>query len=315
MPKKTKSVATISVKSKSAMRPQSLGHVPCEIHENAAEAPLLLDQIVQDIRSAHRRRRFGMKIQQKLDRALESFIRVNATEWSPDMDEKERVKINALVKQMIKDIRVGKSDLPFAEVVAASDEARAPADKLRNENEKKMEQLAETLPIWPWCEAIHGIGALGVATIVAETGNLSNYPNPAKVWKRLGYAPFGREPGTELAGSTWRRETWRPHALTAEEWTDHPFSPERYALMFQIAYWLRNAQWISKTKTESGKGEPKGEYGKIYGERYERTKVLHPDWPDGRRDKDAIRIMMKAFLRDLHLEWKRHAIPIMEAAE
>ena len=44
--------------------------------------------VIEQIRSHHRRRRFAMKIQQKLDRALESFIRINGTEWQADVSEK-----------------------------------------------------------------------------------------------------------------------------------------------------------------------------------------------------------------------------------
>lgn len=258
-------------------------------------------EIVAEIRAAHRQRRFAMKIQQKLDRALESFVRRNATDWHPDLPEAERTKINNKVKEMIKDTRAGKSDL-MVEVIATSDRARAPADELRNTNEKRMEKLAETLPVYAWAEGIRGIGALGLATIVAECGDLSNYPNVAKVWKRLGYAPYDG-----LAGSTWKRQTWRPRALTAEEWIANPFSGERYALTAQIALWLRNAQWIGKAKSEDGVGKPNGIYGEAYAARRARTAVTHPDWSDGHADKDALRVMFKKFLLDLWVAWREYA--------
>ena len=265
------------------------------------------DDIVSDIRAAHRQRRFAMKIQQKLDRALESFIRINATDWSPDMDEEDRDKINKQVKQLIKDVRAAKST-QFAEVVATSDAARLPADKLRKTNETKMEQLAARLPVAAWCDGVFGFGMLGLATIVAEAGDLSNYPNVGKLWKRLGYAPYDG-----LAGSTWKRESWRTRALTKEEWIANPFSGARYALIFQNATWLRNAQWIGKDKTEDGVGKPDGHYGEIYAARRARTKITHPDWSDGHADKDAIRIMMKQFLCDLWVAWTDISKPKQQA--
>lgn len=268
-----------------------------------------LNENVDAIRMAHRQRRFAMKIQQKLDRALESHIRTNATTWRPDMDEADRKKINAEVRTLIDGIRSGKIESVVGEAVRISDAARAPADQMRKDKEAIMEGLAELLPVWSWCESIRGIGALGLATIVAEAGDLGNYANVAKLWKRLGYAPYGDEPGTELAGSTWKRESWRPRALTKEEWIAHPFSGERYSLMFQIALWLRNAQWIGKSKTEDGKGKPNGAYGEAYAARRARTAVVHPDWTDGHADKDALRILMKTFLRDLWVEWHRIAKP------
>ena len=154
-------------------------------------------ELIAQIRRHHRRRRFAMKIQQKLDRALESFVRVNATQWSPDLPEAERDAINREVKAMIKRTRDGEASELAPEIIT-SDRARAPADTMREESESAMAKLAMQLPVYPWIENMHGAGALGLATIVAETGDLSNYPNPAKVWKRLGFAPFDGYAGSNL---------------------------------------------------------------------------------------------------------------------
>ena len=61
-----------------------------------------------------------------------------------------------------------------------SDAARAPADQRRRETEKEMERLAKQLPVYPWIKQINGAGELGLATIVAEAGDLSDYPNVCK---------------------------------------------------------------------------------------------------------------------------------------
>lgn len=255
--------------------------------------------LIAEIRRHHRRRRFAMKLQQKLDRALESFVRVNATEWSPDLPENEREAINREVKALIKRSRDGDGG-DLTDVILTSDRARAPADKMREDSERAMEKLAMLLPVYQWIESIRGAGALGLATIVAEAGDLNNYANPAKLWKRLGFAPFDG-----YAGSSWKRETWRPRALTKDEWIANPFSGQRYALMHQIVVWLVNAQWISKTKTEDGKGKPKGPYGEIYAARRLHCETTHPDWSDQHRHMDALRVTMKSFLKDLHLEWRK----------
>ena len=266
----------------------------------AARAPL-----IDEIRRHHRRRRFAMKIQQKLDRALESFIRVNATEWQPEMDEEERKKINAEVKAMIKKIRDG-GESEYADIVRTSDDARAPADAMRDVSEKHMAKLAKGLPAFAWIESIHGAGELGLATIVAEAGELGLYPNPAKLWSRLGFAPYDG-----LAGSTWKRDKWRPRELTKEEWIEHPFSGQRYALMHQIILWLVNAQWIGKAKSESGEGEPNGPFGEIYDARRKYARGTHPDWTDQHRRMDALRITMKEFLKQLYAEWNKDR-PLVE---
>ena len=249
------------------------------------------------IRGLHRQRRFAMKVQQKLDRSLESFLRINATSWNPNAEEADREKANREVKELIKRLRAGEPH-EFATAVNTCDRAREPADEMRTVNEKAMEKAAKELPIYPWIDSIHGAGALGLATIVAEAGDLSNYENPSKLWKRLGFAPFDGH-----AGSTWKRPTWRPRTLTAEEWIENPFSGERYALMAQIVTWLVNAQWIGAKKSETGEGKPNGRYGKIYAARRALTKKTHEDWTDGHRRKDALRITMKTFLAELWSEW------------
>ena len=179
-----------------------------------------------------------------------------------------------------------------------ADAGRKPADAKRAAAERAMEKAVKELPVYAWSESVRGSGALGLATIVAEAGDLAMYDGPAKLWKRLGYAPYDGH-----AGSTWKRESWRPRALTKDEWIANPFSGERYALMSQIATWLVNAQWIAAGKSESGEGKANGPYGEVYARRRKQTLAAHPDWTDGHRRKDALRIAMKAFLCDLWAEW------------
>jgi hypothetical protein len=63
---------------------------------------------IEKIGFDHRRRRFAMKIQQKLDRALESHLRYYFTDWHPKLPEAERRKYNAEVQAMITRLRAGK---------------------------------------------------------------------------------------------------------------------------------------------------------------------------------------------------------------
>jgi hypothetical protein len=266
-----------------------------------------MNNVVEAIKGHHRRRRYAMKVQQKIDRALESFIRINATKWTYDAAEADREKFNREVAKIIASARKGDGDKLIVELVQKTDRGREPFDAIRKAAESAMEKLTEHLPVAEWIKGVRGAGALGLATIVAEAGDLANYPNPAKLWKRLGFAPYDGH-----AGSSWKRQTWRPRTLTAEEWIANPFSGERYALMHQIIVWLVNAQWIGKAKTESGEGEPNGPYGEIYAARRKHTMQTHPDWTDGHRRMDALRVTMKAFLKDLHVEWGKPRTPIEE---
>jgi len=173
-----------------------------------------------------------MKTQHKLDRALESQIRRTETDWSPgeEMSDAERAKCNKEALAIIAKARKGEGKPEIIVAVLALDEARGPADKMEAKYKKEAEVLALQLPVYQWIESIPGTGAGGLATIIGETGSLSLYSSCAKVWKRLGYAPYDG-----FAGSTWKRDSWRPRNLTSEEWIENPFSGARYALMYSIA--------------------------------------------------------------------------------
>lgn len=262
----------------------------------------LLSSTIEAIRAHHRERRFAMGIQQVLDRKLESYIRINKTEWHVGDDEATREKANKEVAAKIKAARKGEGDPAIIKVVRMTDDARGPADAERARHEKEMTALAKQLPVASWVESVSGFGLLGLATIIAETGDLSNYSNVAKVWKRLGFAPYkGR------AGSSWKRPSWHKGdaALTADEWIENPFSGRRYSLIHVISVWLLNKQWIGAAKTDDGVGKPNGVYGDVYAKRRVHTAVTHPDWTKKHAQMDALRIMMKKVLKDLWLEWNQ----------
>jgi hypothetical protein len=249
------------------------------------------------IRSLHRRRRYAMKVQQKIDRAMESFIRINATEWTYDASEDERERFNREVKAILAAAREGKGEDWIVGLVEKTNRGREPFDAIRKDVETSMEKIAAELPVSKWIKGIRGAGLLGLATIYAEAGDLANFSSPAKLWKRLGFAPYDG-----FAGSTWKRPTWRPRTLSADEWIENPFSGERYALIHQIAVWLVNAQWISAKKAGSDEGKPNGKYGEVYAKRRAHTATTHPAWTKQHSRMDALRVAMKTFLKDLWLE-------------
>src|SRR5262249_39095029 len=104
---------------------------------------------------------------------------------------------------------------------------------------------------------------------------------------------------------TWKRVTWRPRALSAEEWTENPFSGERYAMMTMVAQFLWMKQWRGAAKSGNGAGSPNGHYGEVYAKRRRHTAKTHPEWSKGHSHSDALRVMMKRFLADLWTQWTR----------
>lgn len=327
---------TPSNKSSNPRRPNPTRKPPpasCRLtskYKMPAAAPQ--DDLIDRLQQFARRRKYAIKLQYKIDRALESFVRRNFTDWEPNLQEKERAVINRNVADMIDQARAANSkarklveaagktqdetkilqaqkeaakllrtsnlESTLLQTVELTDNSRGPADTWRADAQSNMEKFAAQLPVANWIESIPGVGMLGLAQIVAETGDLNNYANPGKVWKRLGYAPYDG-----YAGSTWKRESWRPRKLEKDEWVAAPFSGERYASMYTLSLWLINKQWISAKKSGTSEGRPDGPYGEIYAARRAHTLTTHPDWSDGHRRADGLRIAFKRFLADLWATW------------
>src|SRR5262249_44139760 len=124
-------------------------------------------------------------------------------------------------------------DSPAAGLIESSSIAAGGFDKMVVQLDKQMEKLAKTLPVAAWAKfpERRGFGLLSLATIIGETGDLNNYPNPAKVWRRMGCAPFTSD-GKTLMGATWK--SGREGKLSSDEWEEYGYSPRRRSVMFVI---------------------------------------------------------------------------------
>ena len=162
-------------------------------------------------------------------------------------------------------------------LLASFKEALQPFHKYRHEAEQNIMELAETLPVWDWVKGVRGIGSLGLGLIVGEAGDLSNYDNPAKLWKRFGLAPGQRK----IRGT--------------EEGLEAGYSPRRRAMMHIVGDCLIKLQ---------GKAGP---YRKVYDDRKAYEEAQHPELQLGHRHKRAMRYMEKRFLLDLWKRWRKYA--------
>lgn len=106
-------------------------------------------------------------------------------------------------------------------VLIVLEEHRKSLKKSRRTHEKTLEALAEQLPVWSeWVAGVRGCGPLGLALIIAETGDLANYATVSRVWKRLGLAV--------IDGDRQRRVT---DAAAAKL---HGYSPRRRAVAWNM---------------------------------------------------------------------------------
>lgn len=179
----------------------------------------------------------------------------------------------------------------------------------RAELESEMERLAAELPVAEsFITETPGFNLLGLAVIIGETGDLSNYATKRRLWRRLG---LGMAQGHEAkAYSTWRKTG----GLNAEQWTIAGYSPRRLG---QIVGVVTVPLFMKKANSK---------YGRIYEARRQHTMKTHPEWYHDKNGKpklsakgepssahgmaDAKRVMTKALLADLLGAWRQSESPM-----
>lgn len=140
---------------------------------------------------------------------------------------------------------------------------------------KTLEHLGSQLPHADWVRSVRGFGMLNYASIIAETGDLRNYANPAKVWKRLGL-------GVMPDGNRQRK-------VQGEEAKEHGFSPRR-----RKTAWLLGESLVKKND---------GPYREAYLRYKEYQKDKNPGMSPGAINNRAKRYMVKMVIRDLWRVW------------
>lgn len=188
-----------------------------------------MSTLYEDLSELQVRRVFFMRRVIMMDNALTALV-FRALDGYEAEDEKARNKLwhraEALVARLLAGRAVAEADAAVAATLAADvavlAEGRAPLMAQREAIEKRMRAMATGLAVHPWQKSVRGFGALGLATIVAEAGDLAGYATPDRLWRRLGLAPFkGR------AGCTWRGIKKEDGGLSAKEWEDFGYAPQR----------------------------------------------------------------------------------------
>lgn len=107
--------------------------------------------------------------------------------------------------------------------------AQVPLEASLKPLEKRMQALAKTLPVYSaFVAGVRGFGLPYFSRIIGEAGDLSNYPSPACLWKRMGLAVIG--------GERQRKSTNKELAIAMG------YCPERRAVMWNIGDSLFKAQ-------------------------------------------------------------------------
>lgn len=158
--------------------------------------------------------------------------------YSAFAEEKERDKKFEEARSLIKRVIEGEATHLLEKVIRTTYLGIDEFNKCKDDSTKQIEETVESLPIKGWIDKVEqrGFGYLSCGMILGETGDLSNYANPAKLWRRMGCAPYekgGYGSGGKVAmGGTWKRG--KEGKLTAEEWVDYGYSPRRRSIMYVI---------------------------------------------------------------------------------
>lgn len=267
----------------------AVAHCPsadAEVREGATidlapgdQAPPLA-HIIANLREKLTERRFCIDQQKRIDNSTGAYVR-RALGWSWEMPEKERARLNKEAAALIDQIeRTGEGGGPLGAVVFVAKVSRSSFDQLRAGAEKDMVKLVKALPVYPWAEGVRGFGALSLACIVGEAGDLAAYANPSKLWKRMGLAVMGDVRQGGLA-----------KGAPADAWVEHGYSARRRSTMWVIGDCLI-------------KSNRDGAYRTLYLDRKEYELQRDPEMKPIKAHRRAQRYMEKRLLRDLWRAWR-----------
>lgn len=295
------------IEARSNVRLNASGYVTAASRETEANHVVTarnavpLSPAISALAELQTQRAFCIKSQSRCDRSTEALI-ARFIGYSNTLDAKERVALFKKASTARKAVEKGgevprmsdsqtTSDLSaLTPIILLSAQSREGWDKHRAQVEKRMRKLARSLPVWPWVEQIKGFGDLGLAIIVGEAGDLSNYATKERLWKRLGLAVIEGERQQRKSG--------------AEAAAAHGYNPHRRAEVWTLlSDSMFRHQWRGE-KDDQPAG-PSGPYGEVYAARKAHTETR--EWTLGHRHNDARRVMSKALIADLWREWRRAA--------
>lgn len=230
--------------------------------------------------------------------------------YQSSMEEKARLKKFTEAAEIIKKIE----EAPVAEstkwIVRTTMIGIEAFNHRKKVLEKEMETYSKTLPVAKWVSHAdqRGFGLLFLAIVIGETGDLSNYTNPGKLWKRLGCAPYTFDDKTKM-GATWK--SGKEGKLPSGEWEKFGYSPRRRSIAYLIGEGIVKQNGpceASETELPNGKViVRKARSCGPYRKRYDETKLLckenHPDYPDLRCHRHGMLLATKLLLKNLWIQW------------
>jgi hypothetical protein len=283
-------------------------------------------KVVEQIRSLQRQRTMVIKSRIMQENRLVAHV-ADTLGYSSRLTAKERqemfAKGAAVVRQVNKvdDLEAAVKIHPYAAMIHATKIGVAVFDKMIRDFERKMTNLVKGLPVAEWIEQPdqRGFGLLTAAIVLGECGDLGEYANPGKVWRRMGCAPWRCDDKT-LMGATWK--AGKEGKLSGEEWTDYGYSPRRRSIAYLIGTNIVRSNFVDEDPLETegyDEDDPDCETERPhedgpYRRRYEEAKAKfaqkHADqseekWFKLRCHLHGMLLAAKMFLLNLWVEWNR----------
>lgn len=288
---------------------------------------------ITQIASLQKIRKFCIKSQSRANRSMESLI-ASTIGFRLDGDEADIKAIFKQAKRIREAVEKGDADkirveysgnpilLSFLPLILPNAQSRVIWDDERKRAERQMEVLVKSLPIWSWAVGVRGLGLVSLGVIIGEAGiPIGEYRTISGLWKRMGLAVINGQRQRKVSGAGALEQGYSP-TRRAEIWA-------------MCSDTMFRAQWRGD-RDENG-GDPKksglpvataahpiGPYGEVYAKRRLQTAarmeatadlpLTDPEkWSGGRCRNDARRIMTKALLADLWIEWRRLSPAVTDA--
>ena len=276
---------------RSVSGPESIGDGAGDQPGDATH-PADVPALVAGIRELHVRREQAVRMRMRLDNACRAFAR-RLLGFQTMLPEAQREGIRKRAEALVNGLMKGGNPATESErvvsnlrpMVDATKLARMPFDGIDKACAAKMATLAEQLPGAEFVASVRGFGLAGFAQIVGEAGELSNYANPAKLWKRMGLAVFD--------GKAQRKST------DAELAVIMGYSPRRRSISWRIGDCLIKGN--------------KGEYYQLYVDRKAMELEKLPADAKGRKlhaHRRAQRYIEKRLMRNLWRAWRGQKVAV-----
>ena len=170
------------------------------LHESASP----LATICAELQCLQRQQVVVMKSRIMQSNRLQAVV-AGTMGYHSGLADKDRKDVFAKATELIKAVETGKADSALKPVILTTLVGINAFDEMQGQIKKTMEKFAAQLPAAAWASHPNqrGFGLGRLAVVVGESGDLNNYSNPAKLWKRMGCAPYTFGDKTQM-GSTWR---------------------------------------------------------------------------------------------------------------